>query len=68
MGANFAFPPGSGPYCFRIHGQIYHYSGALHSEPGDASKFAQLYIIDPVAANNDRLAELCNADCVRSVM
>lgn len=28
MGANIATPPGYGPYCFRINGQIYHRTGA----------------------------------------
>ncbi|OXA46564.1 hypothetical protein Fcan01_18731 [Folsomia candida] len=30
MGANIAPPPGYGPYCFRINGQIYHRTGSLH--------------------------------------
>ncbi|UYV75835.1 hypothetical protein LAZ67_13001512 [Cordylochernes scorpioides] len=35
MGANLAPPPGYGPYCFRINGQIYHRSVALHPENDD---------------------------------
>ncbi|UYV73357.1 hypothetical protein LAZ67_10002836 [Cordylochernes scorpioides] len=34
MGANLAPPPGYGPYCFRINGQIYHHSATM--APKDA--------------------------------
>ncbi|UYV61151.1 hypothetical protein LAZ67_1003601 [Cordylochernes scorpioides] len=34
MGANLAPPPGYGPYCFRINGQIYHRSATM--APKDA--------------------------------
>jgi hypothetical protein len=30
FGANIKSPPGRGPYCFRIHGQIYHQVGSLN--------------------------------------
>ena len=48
MGAQISLPPGHGPYCFRIHGQVYHNSGALHPIEGQTRKFAQIYILDPV--------------------
>ena len=34
MGANLTLPPGCGPSCFRICGQIFHRSGTLHPSVG----------------------------------
>jgi len=42
MGANIAPPTGYGPYCFRIHGQLYHRAGVLNPADGEARKFAHL--------------------------
>jgi hypothetical protein len=39
----------SGPYSFRIQGDLHHLSGALMPPPGQPAVFAQLYIHDPVA-------------------
>jgi hypothetical protein len=39
----------SGPYSFRIHGDLHHLSGALMPAPGEPAVFAQLYIHDPMA-------------------
>ena len=39
----------SGPYSFRIHGDLHHLSGALMPPPGQPAVFAQLYIHDPLA-------------------
>jgi hypothetical protein len=39
----------SGPYSFRIHGDLHHLSGALMPPPGRPAVFAQLYIHDPLA-------------------
>lgn len=63
MGAQVEAPPGTGPYCYRIHGQIYHRTGALHPPAGEPHKFAQLYILDSSAANSERLAVRDNAGC-----
>ena len=38
---------GSGPYSFRISGELHHLSGSLLPLPGHAPVFAQLYIYDP---------------------
>ncbi|CAF4463959.1 unnamed protein product [Rotaria sp. Silwood2] len=43
MGAQIDLPQGYGPYCFRIHGQIYHRIGPLHPEPDQRAQFGQLY-------------------------
>ncbi|XP_053567008.1 LOW QUALITY PROTEIN: uncharacterized protein LOC128656868 [Bombina bombina] len=63
MGANIAPPPGYGPYCFRINGQIYHRSGALHPKNDDQRKFAQLYILSPEEAADQRAALKENSGC-----
>jgi hypothetical protein len=34
MGANIQNMDGGGPYCFKIQGQVYHRTGALHAEEG----------------------------------
>ena len=39
----------TGPYSFRIQGDLHHLSGALLPRPGKPAVFAQLYIHDPVA-------------------
>lgn len=48
MGANITPPPGYGPYCFRINGEIYHRTASLHPSNEDNRKFAQLYILDKI--------------------
>ena len=64
MGANIVPPPGYGPYCFRINGEIYHRAGALHPDNDDQRKFAQLYILDPDEACAQRMTldHKCNPD------
>ena len=39
FGANLVKPPGIGPYCFRIHGQIYHKISAFHPNENDSQSF-----------------------------
>ena len=56
MGAKVRPPPGNGPYCFRIQGQVYHVSGPLHPHEGDAPVYGQLYIFDQDDAADIRLA------------
>lgn len=68
MGANIAPPPGYGPYCFRINGQIYHRSGALHPANGEQRKFVQLYILDPDEAADQRMRIKENSKCNPSLI
>src|ERR1700735_1404002 len=56
MGANVKPPPGNGPYCFRIQGQVYHVSGPLHPTDGEAPAYGQLYILDQDEATEVRMA------------
>jgi len=68
MGANIAPPPGYGPYCFSINGQVYHRTGSLHPDNDDQRKFAQLYILDPEDAANQRLGLHENSNCNPELM
>ncbi|XP_074603972.1 uncharacterized protein LOC141857378 [Brevipalpus obovatus] len=43
-----------GPFCFRIHGQIYHYTSPLHPDRNQHARFAQLYILDTAQAEEER--------------
>jgi hypothetical protein len=67
MGANISPPSGHGPYCFRIHGQIYHRTGTLHPEGDDKRVFSQLYILDSEEALECRVNRPENADCDRQL-
>ena len=55
---------GSGPYSFRIQGELCHWSGPLAPSEGEEPAFAQLYIYDPATAlearrrRNDKLNPL----------
>ncbi|GBO33109.1 hypothetical protein AVEN_73612-1 [Araneus ventricosus] len=58
MGAQIQPPPGTGPYCYRIHGQIYHMVSPLysdHNKPG----YGQLYIFDTSKATEKCMFTLC---------
>ena len=52
FGANIAPPPGRGPPCFRLCGQVVHRSGTLHPEHGFPPSYSQLYIYDGENALN----------------
>ncbi|KAF8987908.1 hypothetical protein BDZ89DRAFT_253112, partial [Hymenopellis radicata] len=41
---------GTGPYAFRVSGELTHRMGALLPEPGQTHSYAQLYIHDPAVA------------------
>ncbi|GBN05714.1 hypothetical protein AVEN_207661-1 [Araneus ventricosus] len=65
MGAQIKPPPGTGPYCYRIHGQIYRMVSALysnHNKPG----YGRLYIFDTSKATEKRMER--NEGCLPSVM
>ncbi|XP_054744337.1 uncharacterized protein LOC129248744 [Anastrepha obliqua] len=64
--AKIVEPPGRGPYCFRIHGSIYHRVGPLHANNDSNSLYAQLYILDTDQATDIRLQR--NANCDSSLM
>ena len=68
MGAQIDLPPGFGPYCFRIHGQIYHRIGPLHPDPGQRAQFGQLYILDSSLALKERMGNAANEKCNEATM
>ncbi|KAI0091064.1 hypothetical protein BDY19DRAFT_877339, partial [Irpex rosettiformis] len=51
---------GSGPYVFRIHGELCHRIGSLLPVPGHEPQYAQLYIHDPQMALNLRMRRNTN--------
>jgi hypothetical protein len=53
---------GTGVYCFRLHGSLYHMAGSLIPNDGDRPKYAQLYIHDPAAALAARKTRNSNLD------
>ncbi|UYV67116.1 hypothetical protein LAZ67_4003936 [Cordylochernes scorpioides] len=63
MGAQVDVFSGQGPFCYRIHGQIYHLTGPLHPHENRAPSYAQLYILDSEAANNIRIAASRPLEC-----
>ncbi|XP_041421549.1 uncharacterized protein LOC121394460, partial [Xenopus laevis] len=67
-GANIKPPPGNGPYCFRVCGQILHRIGTLHPEKNDVRKFAQIYVIDPDDAVYQRMNLPENKQCTEMIM
>lgn len=68
MGAQFDVPRSRGPYCFRIHGQVYHYAGPLHPEGDRHPVFGQIYILDTRQAAQERMNIAANTNCRVSLM
>ena len=68
LGANIRPPPGNGPPCFRICGQLFHRYGALLPDENHNPNYSQLYIVEAANALNLRMANPANQDCNREVM
>ena len=67
FGANMKPPPGRGPCCFRLQGQIYHYATNLHPNETDGRKYGQLYITETNQAIRTRANATENSNCILSV-
>ena len=67
MGATLRPPPGRGPPCFRISGQIFHRSGCLHPPVNVEPSFSQLFILETADAINIRLNNPANNDCLEEL-
>ncbi|GBN15889.1 hypothetical protein AVEN_144698-1 [Araneus ventricosus] len=65
MEAQIKPPPGTGPHCYRIHGQIYHMVSPLYSDH-NKSRYGQLYVFDTSKATEKRMER--NEVCLPSVM
>ena len=68
MEAQIATSTGSGPYFFRIHGQMYHRIGALHPEEDEQAQYGQLYILDSALALQERMGNIGNVRCNETIM
>ena len=68
MGAKLEPPPGYGPYCFRLHGQVYHLSAPLHPGEGKSPKYGQLYVFDSSMATETRMNHQNNGKCLPHIM
>ncbi|PIO60099.1 hypothetical protein TELCIR_18410 [Teladorsagia circumcincta] len=55
--------PRQGPYCFRIHGQIYHKIGPARPEGGQPPRYGQVYILDTAMAAEERAGNPANIHC-----
>jgi len=54
----------SGPYCFKIQGELHHLTGALLPHGDQTPMYAQIYILDTAAQLNVRRANNNNLDPV----
>ncbi|GBL98679.1 hypothetical protein AVEN_19722-1 [Araneus ventricosus] len=66
MGAEIKAPSGTGPFCFSIHGQIYHMVSSLCSNKRNKPDYGQLYIFDSSEASNRCMEN--NQACLHYVM
>ena len=55
---------GSGPYVFKVHGQIFHKTSHLKPRKGQAPEYAQLYVVDSTQATEFRVSHPANQDCI----
>ncbi|KAK6010959.1 hypothetical protein OSTOST_23967, partial [Ostertagia ostertagi] len=60
--------PRHGPYCFRIHGQIYHKIGPARPEEGQPPRYGQVYILDTSMAAEERAGNPANIQCNRDLI
>nr|CDJ85720.1 Protein F59H6.5 [Haemonchus contortus] len=68
MGAQVEPLQGRGPYCYRIHGQVYHRLGPLHPRDGEPRQYGQIYILDTELAAQERLGDVRNSECEPGLM
>ncbi len=62
MVANVSLSPGSGPYCFRIHGMVYHSTRSVGQDSPNPA-YADLYFMYSAQATDLRLHNQANAGC-----
>lgn len=68
MGAKIASPPNRGPYCFRIHGQVYHNTSSVGVLNETNPRYAPLYFMDSEQATDIRTGIAANSVCDRGLM
>ncbi|GBL83774.1 hypothetical protein AVEN_132666-1 [Araneus ventricosus] len=65
MGAQIKPPRGTGPYCYRLHGQVYHRVSPLYASDQHKESYEQLYVFDSSEATEKRLSN--NQNCLHHV-
>lgn len=65
---NSVHVPGRGPFCFKIHGQMYHMIGGLQPPAGHNPSYAGLFIMDSDEALEQRLGNVANTRCDPEIM
>ncbi|GBP48008.1 hypothetical protein EVAR_83709_1 [Eumeta japonica] len=68
LGVNVVNIPGRGPYCFKLHGNVYRMAGSLQPPPGVAPKYAGLFIIDFDSALQYRIENEANKNFCKEIM
>ncbi|KZS06644.1 Uncharacterized protein APZ42_029833 [Daphnia magna] len=67
LGTNISSPPGRGPYCLRIHGQVYHNTTPVGPNTNNP-RYADLYFMDAAQAGEFRALSTSNGGCCRNLM
>ncbi|KZS03775.1 Uncharacterized protein APZ42_033417 [Daphnia magna] len=67
LGASISSPPRRGPYCFRIHGQVYHNTTPVGTNTNNP-KYANLYFMDAAQAGEFIADFESNGGCCRNLM
>ncbi|XP_018497175.1 uncharacterized protein LOC100905460 [Galendromus occidentalis] len=67
MTAKIETPRGYGPYCFRVHGQVYHSFGGLYPREAEAPKCAQVLIMDTEVAAHELAGRQVNTGCRETI-
>ncbi|GBN25403.1 hypothetical protein AVEN_123054-1 [Araneus ventricosus] len=65
MGEQIKPPRRTGPYCYRLHGQVYHRVSPLYASDQHKESYGQLYIFDSSEATEKRLSN--NQNCLQHV-
>ena len=60
--------PGRGPFCFKIHGQVYHKVGGWQPLPGCLPSYAGLFILEYDSALQHRTDNEANRHCQQNLM
>ncbi|CAK9299942.1 unnamed protein product [Gordionus sp. m RMFG-2023] len=68
MGAKISELTGNGPYCFKVHGQIYHRTSNLYPPSNALPTYAQLYVLDTTQAIDKRIHHSANSKCNKDIM
>ncbi|CAO4386379.1 unnamed protein product [Caenorhabditis nigoni] len=56
-----------GPWCFRLHEQVYHLIGNLHPENNMRRQFAQIFIMDTKEAAAESAGQERNSSCSKEI-